>query len=154
MKKRVPLIGIVFAMCFVLCVIAVVAVISIVSKTEKQIHYWEFEYSTTDIKEIKIIKMLGSEISYSVIKEIDLERINECIFDIKALEFKKYGTNLAHPYDLCFLIVFEDGNYDIISKKEPKHYKYTDGKLSAYNSWLKCRDYDQFDELINKYLKE
>lgn len=154
MKKRIL---------FIISIIFLVVIfISAISMCEKKTYYWDFEYEADDIKEIKIIEILDSDREFSVIKEIDMECLDELISDIKSLEYKRYGTNLSHPFDKCFLIVFEDGNYDIISKIEPKHYRYNYGKykyyeydeLVPYNSWLKCRDYNQFDALINKYLEE
>ena len=153
MKKRVLfIISIIF-----LIVIFVLAI----SMCEKKTYYWDFEYEADDIKEIKIVEAVGY-LEFSVIKEIKIEYANELYSEIASLEMKRYGTNLSQPFDKCFLIVFEDGNYDIISKIEPKHYRYNYGKykyyeydeLVPYNSWLKCRDYDQFDALINKYLEE
>ena len=146
MKKRIL---------FIISIIFLVVIfISAISMCEKKTYYWDFEYEADDIKEIKIIEILDSDYEFSVIKEIDMECLDELISDIKSLEYKRYGTNLFHPFDKCFLIVFEDGNYDIISKIEPKHYKYSDGRLIGYNSWRECRDYNQFDALINKYLEE
>ena len=64
---------------------------------------------------------------------------------------KRYGPNLSSPSGKCFLIVFENGEYDIISQKESKHFKYNDEDILAYNSWLYCNE-NEFNELINKYL--
>ena len=63
---------------------------------------------------------------------------------------RRYGTNLADPYGKCFMIVFENGNYDILSQTEPKHFRYNGAKLMSYNSWLRC-DKTQFEELMQKY---
>lgn len=153
MKKRIL---------FIISIIFLVVIfISAISMCEKKTYYWDFEYEADDIKEIKIVESVGY-LEFSVIKEIKIEYANELYSEIASLEMKRYGTNLFHPFDKCFLIVFEDGNYDIISKIEPKHYRYNYGKykyyeydeLVPYNSWLKCRDYNQFDALINKYLEE
>ena len=48
-------------------------------------------------------------------------------------------------------ISFNNGEYDVIARKESCHYRYNeDGIISAYNSWLECDD-TQYDALINKY---
>jgi len=153
MKKRIL---------FIISIIFLVVIfISAISMCEKKTYYWDFEYEAVDIKEIKIVEAVGY-LEFSVIKEIKIEYANELYSEIASLEMKKYGTNLFHPFDKCFLIVFENGEYDIISKKESQHYRYNYGnykyyeydELVPYNSWLECRDYDQFDALINKYLEE
>lgn len=64
---------------------------------------------------------------------------------------RKYGTNLSSPLGKSFLIVFNNGEYDIISQKESKHFRYNDGEILGYNSWLYCEK-SEFDMLINKYL--
>ena len=71
--------------------------------------------------------------------------------DIVNIEMKRYGPNLSSPSGKCFLIVFENGEYDIISQKESKHFKYNGEEILAYNSWLYCNE-NEFNELINKYL--
>ena len=76
---------------------------------------------------------------------------DEIYNDITKLTMKRYGTNLSAPFGKCFLIVFKNGEYDIISLKESKHFKYVDEEIIGYNSWL-CCEKSEFDELINKYL--
>ena len=71
--------------------------------------------------------------------------------DIKLLDMAKYGPNLATPWGICVLIVFNNGEYDVIARRESCHYRYNeDGIISPYNSWLECDD-TQYDALINKY---
>ena len=67
---------------------------------------------------------------------------------------KKYGTNLKTPSGYCFLIVFENGDYDVISKNESKHFRYdlASKQIKGYNSWLRCSEPALFDKLIDKYL--
>lgn len=115
---------------------------------------WEFAQDISCVAEIKIIDAT-SEYSYSVIQDIDIELADELYNDIKSLEMKRYGTNLSKPYGLCFLVVFENGEYDIVALKESKSYKYNeeyDKIMAAYNSWLLCCNQEDFDALINKYL--
>jgi len=114
---------------------------------------WEFEQDASNVKEIKIIDAT-SEYSYSVIQDIDVELADELYNDITSLEMKRYGTNLSHPNNLCFLVVFENGEYDIVSSREPKHCRYNEefDKIMPHNSWL-CCDQEEFDALINKYLE-
>ena len=126
-----------------------IVILSLVGCNHK-VYHWEFEQSVQNVKEIKIIEV-EDEFNYVVIKELDTEFIKELYDDIQKIEMKRYGTNLSHPSGKSFLIVFENGEYDIISKTEPKHFRYDGDKLMAYNSWLKC-DSAQFDERINQYL--
>lgn len=117
-----------------------------------KIYYWEFTFDYDHVEEIKIIEASASD-EYSVVKELDIKLADQLYTDIKSLEMRRYGTNLSHPSGLCFLIVFDNGEYDIIARKESKHYRYDGDKILGYNSWLRC-DETQFDILINKYMGE
>ena len=114
------------------------------------VYYWEFNYSYEEVDQIKIIEMID-DLDYREIQEIDLSLYEQIYNDIMNIEMKRYGTNLSSPSGKCFLIVFENGEYDIISQKESKHFKYNDEDILAYNSWLYCNE-NEFNELINKYL--
>lgn len=135
---------------FILTVLSILAVLSTLVGCDNKIYYWEFAQSYPDVKELKIIEA-EDEYNYEVVKNLDVHLVEELYEDIENLDAKRYGTNLSNPYGKCFLIVFNNGESDIISKIEPKHIRYKDDKLMAYNSWLKY-DSEQFDELINKYL--
>lgn len=118
---------------------------------------WEFAQDASNVKEIKIIEVYTNEEEYdfTVIKELDIELVDELYSDIKCLKMKKYGPSLSAPGGLCFLIMFENGEYDIVALKESKSYKYNeeyDKIMAAYNSWLLCCNQEEFDALINKYL--
>jgi hypothetical protein len=115
-------------------------------------YYWEFNYSYEEVDQIKIIEMIDDlHYRYREIQEIDLSLSKEVYNDIANIEMKRYGPNLSFPSGKCFLIVFENGEYDIISQKESKHFKYNGEEILAYNSWLYCNE-NEFNELINKYL--
>jgi len=113
-------------------------------------YHWEFTHESSDIVKIKIVDA-SDDFAYSVIKELDVGYAVDLYNDIKMLELKRYGTNLLHPSGLCFMIVFSNGEYDIISQKEPKHYRYDGEELLAYNSWL-FFDESEFSALIAEYL--
>ena len=134
---------------FILLFILICLMLSLVG-CSNNIYHWEFNYSYEEVVQIKIIEMID-DIDYREIQEIDLS-LSEAIYnDIMNIEMKRYGPNLSSPSGKCFLIVFENGEYDIISQKESKHFKYNDEDILAYNSWLYCNE-NEFNELINKYL--
>lgn len=135
---------------YILIVLSILAVLSALAGCDNKIYHWEFAQSYPDVKELKIIEA-KDEYTYEVVKNLDVHFVEELYGDIENLDAKRYGTNLRHPYGKCFLIVFNNGEYDIISKIEPKHIRYKDDKLRVHSSWLKY-DSEQFDELINKYL--
>lgn len=114
-----------------------------------KIYHWKFDYDYTQINEIKIIDVID-EFEYKEIREINIDLAQEIYDAIKEMKMKRYGTNLSTPSGFSFLIVFSTGEYDIISKKESKHYKYKDSDILAHNSWL-CCDEREFESLINKY---
>lgn len=114
------------------------------------IYYWEFNYSYEEVNQIKIIE-ITDDLDYREIQEIDLSLTEEIYDDIMNIEMKRYGPNLSSPSGKCFLIIFENGEYDIISQTESKHFKYNNGEILGYNSWLYCNE-NEFNELIKKYL--
>ena len=118
-------------------------------------YYWEFNYSYEEVDQIKIIEMIDDlhidDLHYREIQEIDLSLSKELYNDIANIEMKRYGPNLSSPSGKCFLIVFKNGEYDIISQEDSKHFKYNGEELLAHNSWLYCNE-NEFNELINKYL--
>ena len=136
MKKICILISI----CLILCV-----------GCDNRVYYWEFAQESSLVKEFKIVDSTG-DLKHTVIGIIDIELIDEFYSDIASLEMNKYGWNLATPTGLCFMIVFENEDYDLIAFKESKHHRYENGQLISYNSWLRC-NLEEFDKLINKYLK-
>ncbi|MBQ4273757.1 MAG: hypothetical protein IJB94_02145 [Clostridia bacterium] len=119
-------------------------------------YYWEFNYSYEKVDQIKIIEIiddLDDDLDYREIQEIDVSLSKELYNDIMNIEMKRYSPNLSSPSGKCFLIVFENGEYDIISQKESKHFKYNGEEILAYNSWLYCNE-NEFNELINKYFNK
>ena len=111
---------------------------------------WEFQYEPASVKEIKLVEVDG-EHGLSVVKEIDISYANELFLDISKIDWKVYGPNLATPRGICFMIVFDNGDYDIISYYEPKHCSFDeDGVLHEYNSWL-CCDNEVFQTILDKY---
>lgn len=119
---------------------------------DNKVHYWEFVQKSNQVKEFKIVDSKDNGNPPKVIGVLDIELIDEFYTDISTLKMKRYGTNLSAPYGLCFMVIFENDDYDIIAHKEPKHVKYENGEYIHYNSWL-CCDQEDFDELINKYLE-
>ena len=102
---------------------------------DRKLYYWEFEQSYKEVRQIKIIEIIdGSD--YIEKKQISLDFTQEIYYDITNIAMKRYGTNLSHPMGNCFVIEFNNGEYDIISQKEPKHFRYDDDEIKGYNSWL------------------
>ena len=111
--------------------------------------FWEFQYGPERVSKIKLVDMID-DIQYSIIEEIDVSCAGQLFSDINKLDWERYGPNLSTPRDICFLIVYDSGEYDVVSFYEPKHYRFENGDLFAYNSWLRC-DYDDFQKLLNQY---
>jgi len=121
-------------------------------RCDNNVYYWEFNYSHEEINKICIVESFGRG-DYNIIQEIALSLSEEIYNDVKSIEMKKYWPNFSDPYGKSILIVFNNGEYDIISLIESKHYKYRGEEILAYNSWLEC-DENEFNELINKYLNK
>ena len=89
-------------------------------KLDKTVYCWEFNQEISQINNLYIVDATNSE-DYYIIKEISLDKSLEFIEDITSLEYKKYGWNLHTINGLCFVVMFKNGEYDIISDHEPMH---------------------------------
>ena len=131
-----------------LCIIIMFLLISCDSK----IYHWEFEKDYTEVESIQIIDIYGNPDQYNVIKELDIAEAKTLFDEIEKLDMKRYGGALMAPYRTSILIVFQNGEYDIISRIEPAHFRYDSTNIiQEYTSWREC-DEEQFNNLINKYL--
>ena len=137
----------------ILNIVLMVLLLTTICACDDTVYHWEFEYGVEKIKSIKIIE-INNDAEYTVIYEVDKELFVDVVTDIENIEMRKYGTNPSSPYGKCVMITFVSGEYDIISQKEPQHYKYDTlpPVISGYISWLTC-DPEQFDNLIIKYSK-
>ncbi len=138
-----------------LCALLLICVLFL-SSCERKIYHWEFYYPVEEIQEIKIIE-IDRDNNCHELQDVDIELADELYQDILNINYRRYGpTHLYSPREKCFKIVFKNGEYDIISVVEPQHwlYKYAqNGKPRPGTSWYRC-DEEEFDALINKYLKE
>ena len=118
---------------------------------DNTIYHWEFEKDASCVTKIEIVEA-KNEYRYTVIQELDLDVIEQLYGDIVNLEMTKYGGNLSHPSGKCFVISFENNEYDIISVRESKRMRYDeDDNFIGYNSRFKCNE-EQFEALIEKYM--
>ena len=119
---------------------------------DNRVYFWDFEHDYQDIKEIRIVEV-DQIFDYTEVKTLDLSLAKDLFYEIESFPAGKYGWNLGSPYGRCFIIVFSDHEYDLISAREPKHCRYEDGMWQAYNSYLEYDD-EEFQALIDKYLNQ
>lgn len=119
---------------------------------------WYFKKECSEIDEIKIVHVdvecYRDFEKYQVLNEIDISLAEELCADIENIDVKRYFFNRQETSGNCFLIVYTNGEYDLISAVEPMHFIYDgdDNILRPSGStWLKF-DKEQFDSLIDKYL--
>ena len=118
----------------------------------------ELLHSTDYVKEIKIVEMkkefiLTSE-DYSLLKEIAADDFTNIINDIQSIDYKVLAPSPGVPSGTVILIVYENDEYEIISKSGPKQYKYSEkeGRVMEYHSYYRCCDNELFDQMIEKWL--
>lgn len=123
--------------------------------------HWTLEYGADGIERVEIIEFdpMSDDNGYTVLYEVEKELVGDIAADVGAIEFKLYGTNLASHTGRGIKITFVSGEYDIITQKEPKHYKRCENEehpaheFDAFNSWLEC-DRAELYALIEKYLPD
>ena len=121
---------------------------------DSDVHHWEFLQDHTEVKEMKIIDATGGGgFKWEVIKELDIGLVEELYDDIQKIDMWAYGPTRFATSGHSILIVFNNGEYDIISQKEPEHFVHYDdsGVVTEVFSMLYC-DEDQFNALIEKYM--
>ena len=143
---------------FCLFLIAVCAVVAlyvgfhIAVLTPTTVYYWEFAQPADQVVKIQIVDA-EDECNYTVIKELDAELIPVFYEEVQQIEMKRYGWSLNGIYGKSFLIMFSNGEYDILSIQEAFHIKYTDGSPLSYCSKMLFNE-ESFDALMQKYLED
>ena len=119
-------------------------------------YYWEFDKDYTHVTEIKIVVSPNGEnfelSTCKVIKEIDASYAAELMDDVEDISMRNHLGSLILPSGLCILFMFDNGEYDVISRIGSSHYKYDkDGMIQGDASWL-ASDSDDFYNVISYYL--
>lgn len=121
-------------------------------------HHLELLYSADDVVEIKIIELRNGWVEtnedYTLLKEIDIQYADEICSDIQSIEYKRLGPSPATPTGRVIMIIFESGEYQIISQSGPQKYKYSedDEDIRLHHSYYYCRSEEQFNQMIDKWL--
>lgn len=120
-------------------------------------HHLKLLYSDDHVKKIKIVEMkkdsIVTEEDYTLIKDINTNDFVDLLNDIQAIEYKTLPPSPAVPSGTVILIVYDSGEYEIVSKSGPKQYKYSEkhGCIMEYHSYDHCSDAAQFDQIIKKW---
>ena len=151
------------AMKKIIVLLSVILIILVLCSCDNKIYHWEWEYEdvVSEIKEIHIVELNGSyqqfESSYkfNIIKTISTERYFEITDDIAKIDLSRNYGSPEVGSGKAFLIIFNNGEYDVFSYKQPYRMRYSNSDNSkelCYNLSL-CRcDKEQFDALIDKYM--
>lgn len=141
MKHKFKIISTLIILCCLICV----------SATGCKTRYWEINHPVEEITQILVIKETPS--GYDEIIEIDRQFYEECVDDILKLEAHKYFPSLTYPHGSAFKIIFNNGEYDLITEWEPRHWTLDeDGNISSPRiSWLHFNA-EPFNQAIEKWL--
>lgn len=144
------------------CILTAVLLLLSLSGCGITTSYWEFQYSVDNVKEIKIIDVkrgggyVDSEEDYTVLKVVDETDYAGIMDDIQTIGYycPYLGSNPASPYGKSIMVVFESGEYDVISATGPEHYQYSEehGSITKILSYIRCRDKEQYNQMIDKWL--
>ena len=144
------------------CILTAVLLLLSLSGCGITTSYWEFQYSVDNVKEIKIIDVkrggsyVDSEEDYTVLKVVDETDYAGIMDDVQTIGYycPYLGSNPASPYGKSIMVVFESGEYDVISATGPEHYQYSEehGSITKILSYIRCRDKEQYNQMIDKWL--
>ncbi|MBR3875264.1 MAG: hypothetical protein IKJ25_00640 [Clostridia bacterium] len=140
-------------------IIVLCLVFAMTSCVDKTVYHWEFEQDYTSIKEIKVVYIPSYESSdlfdvdsYIVIKNINISYAQEIFIDVQNMKMEDNRDPLGMPHDLSLLIVFENGELNIINNYACVSAKYNeDSKLTLLTALLTA-DKIEFEQLIIKCL--
>ena len=107
----------------------------------KKTYHWEFEKDYTQVTEIKVVIPTDIENfdinTCKVIKEIDLSFAYDLMDIVDSMTMRRQEDITNEPYQLCLFLMFDNGEYDVISKVAPSHYKYDEnGIIQRYSTDL------------------
>ena len=107
----------------------------------KKTYRWGSEKDYTQVTEIKVVIPTDIENfdinTCKVIKEIDLSYVYDLMDDIEWMTMRRQADNTNEPYQLCLFLMFDNGEYDVISNVAPSHYKYDEnGIIQRYSTDL------------------
>ncbi len=132
---------------------------------DNTIYHWEFKKPVSEVKQISIVNLDEYSI-YDIedinellpLKVLDNSCINDIYAEITALEMISYllpGMEPLRPRGNCFLIDYGNNkDYCIISSNINGYLYYKEEKSSLYfrASYRHCRNVEDFEYLLNKYL--
>ena len=99
---------------------------------------------------------MDSEEDYTVLKVVDEADYTEIMDDIQtvAYYYPLITVEPANPYGKSIMVVFESGEYDVISATGPEHYRYSEeqGRIVKILSYIRCRDKEHYNQMIDKWL--
>ena len=128
------------------------------SLSKKIYEHWEFDYAVEEIQEIKIVEITQefNKPPYKVVKELDSSKINEICDDIKELTMYSFAVPVGspmEPFGTCVWIVYNSGEYDLISLSGSSKYRYDSetGELLGQTSWFYSIE-TEFEAILNKYI--
>lgn len=119
---------------------------------------WEYEDVVSEIKEIHIVDAKSS-LRYEILKTVPKDDYEKLCLDIGELEMyvpESRFSDPGEPYGKGFLIIFNDGEYDLITESWPSHVKrvFRDGEFvfSPFLTYINYTNIEDFDALIDKYM--
>ena len=140
----------------IIVLLSVISLLLVLCSCDDKIYHWSWEYEdvVSQIKEVHIVELDGYY-KYTITKTIPAEKYLEIIEDIAKIEFSKYWGPPDGGSGTAILIIFINGEYDVISDNEPIHMRYyafdNSGKMS-YTLYRYFCDEKQFNALIDKYM--
>lgn len=144
----------------IIFVVAIILILFSMFGCKANTYRLKLMYSAGDIIEIKIIELLDeqvySEEDYTLLKNIDATDFADVYDDIQSIDYKTPAFTLSPltPYGTSILIVYESGEYEIISRTGPQQYKYSEeyGCNLKYHSYFYCQNEELYDQIIDKWI--
>lgn len=109
---------------------------------------YTFKQSVVEIEKIEIVDVPGY-LEFTVIKTFSETEKQEFINQIQTIKFGYYFGDPLSIGGLAFMVTYNDGNYELISRRTGK---YVCGeKVSTVRKW--CEEED-FNKLLNNFLND
>lgn len=125
------------------------------SSCKKRIYHFQLNQDISEVVSVQIVDCKDAY-NHEVVKEVDLSMVETICAEIESLDMYGIGPDYPPCFGYAIKIMFKNNEFDLICRTGPSHYLYTEthkGVVLGRHAFFRKIDDNQFEEIINKYLK-
>ena len=125
------------------------------SSCKKRIYHFQLNQDISEVVSVQIVDC-KDDYNHEVVKEVDLSMVETICAEIESLDMYRRGPEYPPCFGYAIKIMFKNNEFDLICRTGPSNYLYTEthkGVVLGRHAFFGKIDDNQFEEIINKYLK-